>query len=117
MLNKQNSRRNFLKGLSSASVGGLIASHPLLAAGVDSSLTAKISQIVLKNYPVAKPYPGVVKAFAESLQQDQTQQLESPLFVMRSSESELASYVTVQFSLSTNVIELSAGKAEKLVLL
>ncbi|WP_141733835.1 twin-arginine translocation signal domain-containing protein [Oligoflexus tunisiensis] len=120
MLKFQESRRNFLKGLSVLGAGSLSLTRPLMAAAVNPALTDTIVQIVHKSYPASKPFPDVVKAFAEGIQKGSIPQVESPAFVAKawaSDRDELALYVTVQFTLSTNYFLFAEGKAAKLSLL
>lgn len=99
-------RRTFMKTLS-ATVA--VAGTAGIAQGADAELTEKVIAIVNQAYPEAVSAPEVVRSFAVALQKEATPRLEPLSFVMsegaKGSES-FERYVTVEFSIATNIAEL-----------
>jgi hypothetical protein len=112
-------RRSFMKNLSVASaVAGSLGVSGLARAAVDADLTEKVITIVNANYPSVSAYPDVVRAFAVALQKAETPRMESLTFVISegSKGGELFErYVSIEFSVATNVLELDANRKLELL--
>ncbi len=110
------SRRGFMKTLSA--LAAVATTGATLAHAADADLTAKVVRIVNASYPQAAAYPEVIQAFAEALQKPDSPRLESLAFVTSegAQDSEaFARYVSIEFSVATNVMELDANRKLELL--
>lgn len=111
-------RRGFMKTLSAAAAVTAATGASKLAYAADAELTAKVVALVNKAYPNVAKYQDVVRSFAEALQKPDAPRMESLAFVTsegaKGSEA-FERYVTVEFSVATNVTEMDDNRKLELL--
>ena len=107
-------RRGFMKSLSAAAAAaGSFGVTSLARAAANAELTEKVITIVNSSYPSVAAYPEVVRAFAVALQKEETPRMEPLSFVISEGAKGgevFERYVSIEFSVATNVLELDANR-------
>ncbi len=106
-------RRGFIKTLSASAAVAGAAGVSKMGYAANADITEKVIAIVNSAFPEVANAPEVVRAFALALQKPETPRLESLSFVTREGakgSEAFERYVTVEFCVATNIVDLGVGQ-------